>query len=61
NDLEAPVFKAENARDIHRFFKAVTMSVTTRSRSSTPNQASPLVLPPASNSTDDDEYEELDF
>lgn len=61
NDLEAPVFKAENARDIHRFFKAVTMSVTTRSRSTTPNQATPLVLPPASNNTEDDEYEELDF
>jgi len=61
NDLEASVFKAENARDIHRFFKAVTMSVTTRSRSTTPNQATPLVLPPASNNTEDDEYEELDF
>lgn len=63
NDIEAPVFKAENARDIHRFFKAVTMSVTTRSRSTTPNQATPLVLPPATSNTEseDDEYEELDF
>lgn len=63
NDIEAPVFKAENARDIHRFFKAVTMSVTTRSRSTTPNQATPLVLPAASRSSEieDDEYEELDF
>jgi len=63
NDLEAPVFKTEQARDIHRFFKAVTMSVTTRSRSTAPNQATPLVLPPASSSTEteDNEYEELDF
>lgn len=60
NDLEAPVFKAENARDIHRFFKAVTMSVTTRSRSTTPNQSAPLSLPSA-DSAEDDEYEELDF
>jgi len=60
NDPEAPVFKAENARDIHRFFKAVTMSVTTRSRSTTPNQATPLELPPSGGGTDD-EYEELDF
>lgn len=60
NDLEAPVFKAENARDIHRFFKAVTMSVTTRSRSTTPNQSTPLVLPPV-NSTEDDEVEDVGF
>lgn len=59
NDPEAPLFHAENARDIHRFFKAVTMSVTTRSRSTTPNQATPLTLPPVSN--DDDEFEEVDF
>ena len=37
NDGEAPVFKAHQARDIHRFFKAVTMSVTARSRSQSPN------------------------
>jgi uncharacterized protein YegL len=56
------VFKAENARDIHRFFKAVTMSVTARSQSTTPNQTVPLSLPPASTTTsEDDEYEELDF
>jgi uncharacterized protein YegL len=62
NDLEAPVFKAENARDIHRFFKAVTMSVTARSQSTTPNQSVPLSLPPASTGTsEDDEFEELDF
>lgn len=60
NDLEAPVFKAENARDIHRFFKAVTMSVNARSRSVTPNQATPLALP-ATSDAEDAEYEELDF
>ena len=38
NDDEAPVFKAHQARDIHRFFKAVTMSVTARTRSQTPNE-----------------------
>lgn len=38
NDLEASVFKANEARDIHRFFRAVTMSVTTRSQSQTPNE-----------------------
>jgi uncharacterized protein YegL len=38
NDLETPVFRADSARDIIRFFRAVSMSVTSRSRSSTPNQ-----------------------
>lgn len=60
NDPEAPVFHAENARDIHRFFKAVTMSVTTRSRSTTPNQSTPLDLPSV-DSTEDDEYEDVGF
>jgi uncharacterized protein YegL len=44
NDLESPVFKAHEARDIHRFFHAVTMSVTSRSRSTAPNSSAPLVL-----------------
>ncbi len=60
NDLEAPVFKAEQALDIHRFFKAVTMSVTTQSRSTTPNQATPLQLPPVGN-TQDEEFEDVGF
>jgi uncharacterized protein YegL len=60
NDLEAPVFQAENARDIHRFFKAVTMSIHTRSRSTSPNQTPPLSIPDESNHSDDD-FEELDF
>jgi uncharacterized protein YegL len=38
NDREAPVFKAHEARDIGRFFRAVTMSVVSRSTSATPEQ-----------------------
>lgn len=38
NDLEAPLFEAQNAKDIIKFFRAVSMSVTARSRSTTPNQ-----------------------
>jgi len=38
NDLEASVFKADEARDIHRFFRVITMSVTARSQSQTPNE-----------------------
>ncbi|HDN9016122.1 TPA: VWA domain-containing protein [Aeromonas salmonicida] len=53
NDLEAPLFRAENARDIHRFFRAVTMSVSTRSQSATPNQPTPLQIAPA----DDQDWE----
>ena len=44
NDPESPVFKAHEARDIHRFFRAVTMSVTARSRSAAPNGSMPLML-----------------
>ena len=42
SDKEAPLFYAHNARDIHRFFKVVTMSVSTRSTSPNPNQAVPI-------------------
>ncbi|PSL13089.1 uncharacterized protein YegL [Marinobacterium halophilum] len=45
NDPEAPLFRAENARDIHRFFRAVTMSVSARSQSVKPNQSTPLQIP----------------
>ncbi|WMS93337.1 VWA domain-containing protein [Pseudoalteromonas sp. HL-AS2] len=38
NDIEAPVFHAKNASDIHRFFRAVTMSVSNHSKSQSPNQ-----------------------
>lgn len=53
NDPEAPLFKAENARDIYRFFRAVTMSVSARSQSTTPNQSTPLRIPAA----DDQDWE----
>lgn len=38
NDREVPVFEAHEVRDIARFFRAVTMSVVTRSSSATPDQ-----------------------
>lgn len=38
NDAEAPVFHAHNAAEIVRFFHAVTMSVSTATRSHDPNQ-----------------------
>lgn len=53
NDPEAPLFRAENAADIHRFFRAVTMSVSTRSQSATPNQSTPLQI----KSDDDQDWE----
>jgi uncharacterized protein YegL len=53
NDPEAPLFRAENASDICRFFRAVTMSVSARSQSVTPNQATPLQIP----SADDQDWE----
>ncbi len=53
NDPEAPLFRAENARDIRRFFRAVTMSVSARSQSTTPNQTVPLQIAPA----DDQDWE----
>ena len=55
NDIEAPLFKAHNARDIHRFFRAVTMSITTRTESQNPDHSVALVIPPS-----DDELD-LDF
>jgi uncharacterized protein YegL len=56
NDKEAPLFHAHNARDIHRFFRAVTMSVTTRSASQNPNEATAFVVPP-----EDEDDLDLDF
>jgi uncharacterized protein YegL len=55
NDREAPVFQADGARDIVRFFRAVTMSVVTRSASTTPDQAQTLRL------TTDDLSDDLDL
>jgi len=53
NDPEAPLFHADNAQDIHRFFRAVTMSVSARSQSAIPNQSTPLQIP----SADDQDWE----
>jgi uncharacterized protein YegL len=38
NDIEAPLFYAKNATDIHRFFRAVTMSVSNHSKSQVANE-----------------------
>jgi hypothetical protein len=56
NDAEAPIFKAHNVRDIHRFFRAVTMSVTTRTASQNPDASTTFVVPPP-----DDDGLDLDF
>jgi uncharacterized protein YegL len=57
NDPESPVFKAHEARDIHRFFRAVTMSVAARSQSAALNSNVPLML---AEIPDDDDLD-LDF
>jgi len=44
NDRETPVFEADGARDIMKFFKAVTMSVVARSASVSPDQGLALDL-----------------
>lgn len=56
NDSEATLFEAHHARDIHKFFRAVTMSVTTRTRSANPELAPPIKI---QSMPEDDE--ELDF
>lgn len=58
NDLEAPLFEAHNARDIIKFFRAVSMSVTARSRSTTPNQAVAIQY---QDIPEDDDVLDLDF
>lgn len=57
NDLEAPLFKANDARDIRNFFRAVTMSVCSRSRSATPSEPAKINYVQG----DDDELLDLDF
>lgn len=57
NDSEAPLFKAHEARDIHRFFRAVTMSVTSRTVSANPDLTAGLNLA----EIPDDEVLDLDF
>jgi uncharacterized protein YegL len=44
NERETPVFEADGARDIMKFFKAVTMSVVARSASVSPDQGLALDL-----------------
>jgi uncharacterized protein YegL len=44
NGPEVSVVEAHEARDIHRFFRAVTMSVVSRSTSATPDQSVGLDL-----------------
>ena len=45
NSAESKVFQAHEARDIHKFFKWVTMSVTARSRSATPDKIAAIDPP----------------
>lgn len=56
NDSEAPLFRTQNVRDIHRFFRAVTMSVTTRTASQNPDQSPAFIMPPL-----DEDALDLDF
>lgn len=53
-NTEQRVFSASDAREIKKFFRYVTMSVTTRSKSQNPNAQQ--TLPPIS-----DDLDELDF
>ncbi|MDO4683245.1 MAG: VWA domain-containing protein [Lautropia sp.] len=46
NDREAPLFKAHDARGIHAFFRAVTMSVSRRLSSQNPEESGSFVIPP---------------
>jgi len=57
NDIEAPLFKANDARDIRNFFRAVTMSVCARSRSVKPNESVKIEYLPG----EDDDLLELGF
>lgn len=54
NDLEAPLFHADNAAEIVRFFRAVTMSVTARSRSGGDAQSLKLDYHRVADADDDD-------
>ncbi len=63
NDPEAKVFQADDARHILEFFKFVTMSVVSRSRSATPNQPPPssTFVKPSVASRGDDDLSNLTF
>ncbi|KEQ17884.1 vWA domain-containing protein [Endozoicomonas numazuensis] len=56
NDLEASVFKANDARDIIHFFRVVSMSVTSRSRSVNPNESVEIDF-----DTPEEDFLDLDF
>lgn len=58
NDPETPVFEAHNAKDISRFFRVVSLSVSTRSRSTTPNQINKIDF---SETASDDDIDLSDF
>ncbi len=53
NDDEMKVFEANEAREIQKFFRFVTMSVSVRSRSTNPNQKPSITL--------DDGLDDLEF
>lgn len=57
NDLEAPLFHANDASDIRNFFKAVTMSVSLQSRSTKPSEKVKIEYQPGA----DDDLLDLDF
>lgn len=57
NNPEAPLFMTHEARDIHRFFRAVTMSVTTRTTNPNPDLLAPLSF----DSLPDEDDLDLDF
>jgi len=57
NDPEAPLFHANDAHDIRNFFKAVTMSVCARSRSTRPSEPVKIEYQPGA----DDDLLDLDF
>lgn len=57
NDPESPFFRAHQARDIHRFFRAVTMSIGAQTKSMTPGVNGGLLLASAEAADDLD----LDF
>jgi uncharacterized protein YegL len=57
NNPEAPLFMTHEASDIHRFFRAVTMSVTTRTAGTDPNLFAPLSF----DSLPDDDDLDLNF
>lgn len=57
NDREAPVFRAHRARDIHRFFRAVSMSISSRSQRQNPDETAPLFIPPPPDDDFDQDFE----